>query len=395
MPGESPLSMMQPPERRARRPYPIRARRGRSWPVVATLAALAAIIVLAMLWTGLWYYSASMADRALAGWVEREAAAGRVYSCGSQTIGGFPLSIRANCADATAEIKNSEPPYTVAAKDIHFVAEVYDPTRLIGDITGPLTLAPLGQSPSLSATWTRAQIIVSGVPPNPDKVSIELGAPHLDRVGGGETIFKAKNADLRGRITAGSPQDHPVIELTLRLSEATAPAFNAMLAEPTEAEFDAVVRGFNDLSPKPWADRFRKMQAAGGGIDIKSLHVVQADAIIVGTGTLSIGSNGKLNGLIRVAIAGIEHLVPRLGIDRLIGQGLDQLSGGNGGLDRLVPGLSETLRATANAGVIDNLKKMGQPTSIGNQPAIVLPLRFSDGAIYLGMLRLGEAPPLF
>jgi hypothetical protein len=38
---------------------------------------------------------------------------------------------------------------------------------------------------------------------------------------------------------------------------------------------------------------------------------------------------------------------------------------------------------------------MGQPTSIGNQPAIVLPLRFTDGAIYLGMLRLGEAPPLF
>ena len=87
--------------------------------------------------------------------------------------------------------------------------------------------------------------------------------------------------------------------------------------------------------------------------------------------------------------------MPRLGIDRLIGQGLDQLSGSNGGLDRLVPGLSEVIRDTANASVIDNLKKMGQPSSIDNQPAIVLPLRFSDGAIYLGMLRIGEAPSLF
>ena len=38
---------------------------------------------------------------------------------------------------------------------------------------------------------------------------------------------------------------------------------------------------------------------------------------------------------------------------------------------------------------------MGEPTAIDKRPAIVLPLRFSDGAIYLGMLRVGEAPPLF
>jgi hypothetical protein len=390
MPGRSPLSMMQPPE--ARRSYRAPEQRRRQlWPIMASLAA---VIVLAALWTGLWYFSAAKADQTLAGWVEREAAAGRVYSCGSQSIGGFPLGIHAHCIGATAEIKNSEPPYAVTAKSIDFVAEVYNPTRLIGDIAGPVTLSPPGQSASLRADWTRAQIVVSGVPPNPDQITIELDAPHLDRVGG-TAIFHAKHVDLRGRLAAGSPQDHPVIDMTLSLSEAAAPIFNALSAEPTDAEVNVIVRGFSDLAPKPWANRFREMQAAGGGIEIKSLHLVQADAIVVGTGTLTIGANGKLNGLIQVAIAGIEHLVPRLGIDRLIGQGLGQLSGGNNGLDRLVPGLSDTIRATANATVVENIKKMGQPTSIGNQPAVVLPLRFSDGAVYLGMLRLGDAPPLF
>src|SRR5271156_2821639 len=179
MPGESPLSMMQPPGQRARRSYPASARRRRRWPI---LAPLAAVIVLAILWTGLWYYSASKADQTLAGWVEREAAAGRAYSCGTQSIGGFPLGIHAHCIDARAEIKNSEPPYAVAAKGIDFVAEVYDPTRLIGDVTGPLTVAPLGQSPSLTADWTRARIVVSGIPPNPDRVAIELGAPRVERI---------------------------------------------------------------------------------------------------------------------------------------------------------------------------------------------------------------------
>jgi hypothetical protein len=45
--------------------------------------------------------------------------------------------------------------------------------------------------------------------------------------------------------------------------------------------------------------------------------------------------------------------------------------------------------------VIDSLKKMGEPSSIDKQAATILPLRFSDGSIYLGLLRVGEAPPLF
>ena len=99
MSGQSPLSMMQPPEERARRMLRARAEPRRRWPIWVPLAA---VIVLAALWSGLWYVSASVADRALSGWIEREAAAGRVYSCGSETIGGFPFNITARCADVAA-----------------------------------------------------------------------------------------------------------------------------------------------------------------------------------------------------------------------------------------------------------------------------------------------------
>ena len=391
MPGQSPLSMMQPPEQRARRMSRARtAPRGR-WRIWAPVAA---IILLAALWSGLWYVSASVADRALAGWVEREAAAGRAYSCGSETVGGFPFDIRARCADVTAEIKNSQPPYSIGAKALDFVAEIYRPTRLIGDVTGPLTIATTGQPPSLAADWTRARLVVSGVPPYPDTLSIELTAPHLDRAAGGESLFNAKRADFHARITEGSPRDHPVVDMTLHLAGASA-TFHRLLGQPIEGDIDAIVRGLTDLSPKPWADRMREIQAAGGGIEIKSFRFTQANAIVVGAGTLGLSEEGKLNGVVRVAIVGIEQIVPQLGIDRMIGQGLDQLSGSGGTLDRLVPGLSETIRETANASVIENLKKMGEPTTIDNRPSILLPLRFVNGEIYLGMSRIGEAPALF
>jgi hypothetical protein len=392
MPGESPISMMRPPPQRVRKLPAGRARR-RRWPI---LAPAAIVVVLAVGWVWLWYYAASVADRTLSGWVEREAAAGRIYSCGSQSIGGFPFRIQARCATVAAEIKNYQPPFAVQAQAVTFAAEVFYPTRLVGDVTGPLTLADFGQPPHLAADWMRARVVVRGVPPDPEAVSIDLEAPHVDRIGGrGDAMFKAKRADLQTRIAAGSPRDHPVIEVTLHLSGATAPTFHPLLAEPIEAELDAVIRGFKDLSPKPWADRFREMQAAGGGIEIKLLRIAQTNAIVVGAGTLSVNAHGKLDGLVRVAIAGVEHIVPLLGIDRMIGQGIDQLSGGDGALDRLIPGLSGALRQTASASMIENFKKMGEPTTIENRPATILPLRFSDGAIYLGMLRVGEAPPLF
>jgi hypothetical protein len=116
---------------------------------------------------------------------------------------------------------------------------------------------------------------------------------------------------------------------------------------------------------------------------------------VVGAGTLSLNAEGKLDGVVRVAVVGIEHIVPLLGIDRMIGQGIDQWSGGSNTLDRLVPGLSKTIAQTANATVIENLKKMGEQTTIDNRPAILLPLRFVNGTVYLGMLRIGDMPAVF
>jgi len=375
--------------------------RRRLWPIIAPVAI---VVVLAVGWCGLWYYAASVADGALAGWVEREAAAGRVYSCGSQGISGFPFRIEARCVTAAAALNSSHPPFAVTAKDITFVAPVYHPTLLVGEISGPLTLAEPGQPPSFVATWSLARMSVRGLPSAPESVSITLNRPRLDHVAGASaaTVFAADHAEMHGRIIAGSADNHPVIDAVLQFASATAPTLHPLLAEPLQGDIDAVLLGFKDLSPKPWAERFREMQAAGGNIEIKSLRIERADAIIVGSGTLTVNEHGKLDGLMRVAVAGAEHIVPLLGVDRVIGQGIDRLNGSSGqsapglsALDRLMPGLSGVVRGSANASLIDNLNKMGQPTEIDKKPAIVLPLRFSDGSVYLGMIPLGFVPPLF
>ena len=400
MPGESPLNMMQR-QRPRRRPGIAAPPRRRLWPVVLPVCV---VVVLAAVWCALWYYAAGIADRTMSGWMAREAAAGRVYSCGSQAISGFPFRIEADCTTVGAAINSTQPPFAVSAKDVSVAAQVYRPTLLIGEISSPVTVAEPGQPPSFVANWSRARASVSGLPPEPDSVSVTLDRPRVDRMVGanGTTIFAADNAEFHGRVVGGSAANNPVIDALLTFTAATTPTLHPLLADPMQGEVDVVFRGFRDLTPRPWPQRFREMQASGGNIEITRLRLERADAIIVGAGTLTVNANGKLNGLIRVGIAGLANIVPKLGIDRLIGRGIDKLNGGSGqaqqglsALDRLMPGLGGAVRDSAAASVIDSLNKMGQPTEIDKKPAIVLPLNFSDGFVSLGMLPLGEVPALF
>ena len=400
MSGESPLSMMHsaPPRLRKR---PAAARRRRLWLFVAPVAI---VIVLAVGLTWGWYLAASIADRALSGWVDREAKLGRVYACGSQSIGGFPFRIVTRCEKAAATFTSNHPPFDVTATDVTFSAALYRPTFLHGEITGPVTLADPGKPPIFVVNWSRAQLDLVGLPSDPEGISVSLTKPRLDRVAGPGSgmIFQADEADVDGRIVQGSARSHPVIEATGHFTAALAPSFHPLLAAPLQGDIDAVLRGFKDFSPKPWPVLFREMQASGGGIDIKSFRIERSDAIVVGAGTLTVNEHGRLDGVLNVAVAGLENIVPLLGVDQLIGQGIDRLTGGGGSsaqglnaLDRLMPGLSGVVRDQTNANLIDNIKKMGQPTEIDKKPAIALPLRVADGVIYLGIIPVGVVPALF
>src|SRR5579862_7752571 len=170
MAAQSPLSMMQADRQRIRQPAA--ARRRRLWPIAAV-----AVVALAVGWCGLWYLAASIADRTLGGWVEREAAAGRVYRCGTERISGFPFRVQARCVAAAATLNRTRTPFAIEAKDITFTAQVYHPTLLVGDVTGPLTVSEPGQGRSFVATWSLAQLSVTGLPPDPDSLSVRVEQP--------------------------------------------------------------------------------------------------------------------------------------------------------------------------------------------------------------------------
>lgn len=400
MSAQSPLSMMQP-RRAAARPRRGPPPRRRFW---RFLLLAAVIVALPIGWTVLWSYAASIANEALSGWLNREAALGRVYACGSQTIGGFPFGIAIRCDKVAAAFKSNRPPFDVSAGEITFSAQVFRPTLLNGEISSPVTLADPGQGPAFVANWSAARLTLLGLPPEPERVTVDLTNPRLDRTAGPNAgmIFQADRLEVDGRIIAGSARRNPVIEASGKFTAALAPSFHPLLAEPLQAEIDAVMRGFKDFLPKPWPVLFRDMQASGGGIEIKTLRLARSDAALLGAGTFTINASGRLEGELRVTIAGVENIVPLIGVDQLIGQGIDRLTGGSGSptqglgaLDRLLPGLGGVVREGASAGLIETIKRMGEPTKLDGKPAVALPLRVTDGIVYVGIIPVAAVPALF
>ena len=371
-------------------PYSTRRRTGRYITLLILVAALAGG------WSWFWFYASAKVEATIDGWRAREAQAGRVYACGTQSISGFPFRFELNCDGVSASFSGSQLPLEIKSRGVLVAAQVYQPTLLISEFHGPLTVANPGQPPDIVINWKLAQSSLSGTPSEPERVSLAVDLPAVDRVTGGtqQALLRAKRIEIHGRIAGGSVHNHPVVEAVVRLNGATAPELHPGANTPVDAEISAVLTGLNDFSPKPWAARFREIQAANGGIEIGQARMQQGDTIVVGAGSLSINANGRLDGQLRLTVVGIEAFLAAIGAQQMVqtSPSMDKLSGM---LDRLSPGLGGLARQQAGANISAGINMLGEQTTLEGKRAVTLPLRFTDGAISLGPIPLGKAPPLF
>lgn len=373
----------------ARTEFGVRRRR---WPVFLPLAL---VVALGLAWSGFWYFAAAQAETTLTAWREREAKAGRIHSCASQSIGGYPFRIEVRCTDPATELRGNGEAVALRAKDLLAAVQVYDPTLVISEFTGPMSIAAAGQPVSYEANWTLAQSSVRGTPYAPQRASIVVDGPTVDRVSAGThtAVLKASRIELHGRIAEGSAAADPVIELVLRLASAAAPELHPLTVEPMDADVSFTLRGLADFSPKPWPVRFREMQARNGSIEISKARVQQGDVVAVAAGTLGLTARGTLQGQLQVTMVGIEEVLKKLDLEQMMSQG--QVGQTIDALDKIMPGLSRLARQNARPSILAGLGALGQNTTLEGKPAVAVPLRFTDGQVMLGPLGVGRVPPLF
>ena len=348
-------------------------------------------------WSYLWYYATGKAEVAIDGWRAREAKAGRIYTCGSQSIGGYPFRIEVTCDKAAAVFRSNQPPVEIKTSSILVAAELYQPTLLISDFYGPLSIADLGHAPNIIVNWKLAQSSVRGTPSAPERISLVFDQPVVERINGNnrQSVLKAQHIEVHGRLAGGSVTNKPIIETVLRLRAAAAPELHPAAAMPIDADITTLLRGLNDFSPKPWSARFRELQAVDGRVDITQARVQQGDTIAVGDGTLSLNTSGRLQGQLRVTVANIEPFLAAVGTPQVVQNSpdMDRLSGA---LDRLLPGLGNVARQQATSSNLSRgINLLGEQTTLEGKRAVTLPLRFDDGSVFLGPIWIGNTPAMF
>src|SRR5688572_26722093 len=359
---------------------------------------LVVVVALAAAWSGVWYYAAGEAEARINDWQAQQATAGRVFSCGSQKVGGFPFRIEARCVNASVELKDTQPPVAIKLKEILVVAQVWDPKLLIAEFTGPLTAAEPGQPP-VTATWTLAQASVRGTPATPERASLAVDNLKLDGPApGNPPLFDSKHAEFHARMQYGSWPHNPAIDLAVKLNAATAQALGPYTREPLDADILAVLHGMKDLRPKPLPVRLREWQAAGGRLEIQSARIAQGDTLGNATGMLALTQRGRLDGALRINVAGLEKLLPAIsggGERKGAPMSLGRVAPALGAIDRAVPGLGARVAPQTQNLAAGLIGMLGQPVEVEGKRGVSVPVRFTDGAASLGPIPLGQVPPAF
>jgi hypothetical protein len=375
------------------------------------------LLIAAAAWSAFWFYSASKVDETADAWRAREARSGRIYDCARRSVAGYPFRLEVRCDGASVSLVSqtagqaaTQEPITAKLGEILVVSQIYDPKLLIAEFTAPATIAGPGQ-PSMIANWSKARSSVAGLPGVPRRVALVFDDPTIDRTSGSllTPLARAKHVELHGRLVEGSTPDHPDIETVLRIEQGSVQEVHPLLAEPFDADVRTILTGLKDFAPKPWPQRFREIQAAGGHVEIVQSRVQQGEVIAVASGSLGLNAEGRLDGELQMTVAGLDKLIAALGLEKMLDEGvpqatLDRVAPGVktadlnnllGALDRAIPGLGKVVKQNANVAAAAGINALGKEAVLEGRKARSFPLRFVDGAIFLGPLKVAQIPPLF
>ncbi len=348
-------------------------------------AACAVLLIVGGGWTGAWFYVAHKTETAIASLIDSEAKAGRVYNCGSRSVGGFPLHVEVDCTALRAQLAISDrTTLQIDAKSLRSVASILSPNTIITEISGPVSVTRSGQSASIVGNWQLAQLTVHGGPVTPSQVSLVFNNAEFDSVGHGRDtpLLAGGRIELNATPTATRS-----INVAAHAVDVSIPDGGPITSRPFTAEVAAVLRDFGSATPQMLSERLRDWQSRGGRLEVASARIQQDDALATGAGQLGLSPDGQVEGALRVHTSGPY--------ERLAQSYIDDGRSGAGKREQLAEsflGQPRIVTRSLGAPPTKSARKQLAPQAPGSQQ---IPIRFLNGAVILGNTNLGAIPPLF
>lgn len=337
--------------------------RRRAW----IYAPLVLVVLLGLVWSAFWLYAARQAETTIAAWIEREAKAGRAHSCGSRTIGGYPFRIEMHCRDLRIGLRGLAQPVVLESAGLLAVAQIYEPDLVIAELSGPMRVTINGDA-RYTLDWRLLRASLRGFPTTFHRASLVVDDATLTAAdAAGAPLAQGRHVEMHARLRSAAGE--PAFDLAARADAIRLPALPRLGEKPADGEVEAVLTGVRDLSPQPLNERLRLWQAAGGRLEITKLRVAQGEAVAIAKGEVGLSPGARLDGRLDVTLAGLEQAGALI--------------------------FGESSQGRSQASLLAGLALLAGGAELEGRRAVALPLRFKDGALFLGPLPIGQVPPLY
>jgi hypothetical protein len=374
------------------------------WPLTITAGqpmrlatvSCATLLVVGGAWTATWFYAAHQTETVIANLIDQEAKAGRDYSCGSRSVGGYPFHVEIQCTALQAILAISDQSTLVVnANSLRGVASILDPGTLVMDIGGPVSVSRSTQAATLIGNWSRAQLALYGQPASISQVSLLLENPEFYSVTQGTDKPLLAGGRLELNATAAGPS---LINIIAHATNITIPDGGPITSRPFMADVLAVMRGADVQAPQMLSAHLRDWQSRGGLLEVAQARIQQNDSFATGAGQLHLNDSGRIEGTLRVSAGGLyERLAQSYMRGGQSGAGeREQLAQSALGEPRVHTRSLDSARPEQSGGTAaPPSERKRQQVPLQGVVNLQVPIRIVDGAVLLGSSVLGKIPPLF
>lgn len=341
-----------------------------SWRIASPLIFF---LVVAAAWSGFWVFVSRETEAGLDIALAHEAANGRTLACAERTFSGFPFRIEVSCRALTIDVDRGDERWSLSAARLVAVAQVYQPRHIILEVTGPINVVSPDDPREIEARFTELRASFVSGNEGPDRVAVVVGGLDADVILGEarQKLIGQASGEFHARRSAAADAAPGSYDVALSLDAASVPEVDSKLGPaPAKVSFVGVIKGLTDWSPRPFQDRLRDWQAAGGSLVIERAQIDRGETSAKASGEVALDPEGRPDGKVFVTLAGVDVLTQQLkdaaiappNVTRMLGVGLAIL---------------------------------GKPSNIDGKAAVELPLTMKEGRASLGAFPMARLNPLF
>ena len=329
-----------------------------------TFGLVAGLIVLALVWTALWFYAARQTAAVVDGWLVREASFGRQWTCPDRQISGYPFQMRLACAEPRYAGRDGQG--SVKAFRAH--AEIWSPTRITAEADGPLIAQSPDGAQHIEANWSQASVVLSGSPSALRGAAIELDQPNVTlTTPHPQFSVKAGHTLVTLAPSAQPGADDKTFDLHVKLDSVGLPDLDRLTGNDGAVDFEmsSTINAL-DLGGKATPiERLEDWRASDGTVRINNFLFTKGPIKIAAEGDVSLDPQHRPAGKIDVSMIGMEPLLAALHVPTQM-LGFTALLGGKS---------------------VGHLEGQGK--------SIDLPVTLRDGNISIGPASVARLAPLY